>query len=246
MDNTTNQNSNIKETLLNLQSVFSSPELAESLLHKTLLIEFKHLQKFCPSGVYILPQFNNISIWHGVVFVRDGYYKNGIFKFKIKIPNKYPNVEPTVEFFSKMYHPLINQNGILDLKKKFPIWEPGKCFLVKVIYYIQDIFYNPIYFNKNHESKNSDLSNEEQNKITQSVNESIKNCYTNDKESSIQFSKKDKSHQLILDKLLKQNKEISTYDRIEDFKNWFMNNFMELIQNTNSKNENSKKNKTKK
>ena len=105
MDNTNNPNTKVKDTLLNLQSVFASPELAESLLHKTLLIEFKHLQKFCPSGVYILPQFNNISIWHGVVFVRDGYYKNGIFKFKIKIPNKYPNVEPTVEFFSKMYHP---------------------------------------------------------------------------------------------------------------------------------------------
>ena len=236
MESSNNSNAKVKDTLLNLQSIFASPELAENLLHKTLLIEFKHLQKFCPSGVYILPQFDNISIWHGVVFVRDGYYKNGIFKFKIKIPNKYPNDEPQVIFFSKVFHPLIDSKDILDLKKNFQYGNLGKCFLVKVIYYIQDIFYNPVYFNKNYGSKNSELSNEEQNKISKCVEESINNCYVNDKDSSIQFSKKENYHQLILSKLLNQNKEISTYDRIEDFKNWFMNNFMELIQNDDSKN----------
>ena len=71
MESSKGLNTNVKETLLNLQSVFSSAELEENLLHKTLLIEFKHLQKFCPSGVYILPQFDNIAIRHGVVFVRD-------------------------------------------------------------------------------------------------------------------------------------------------------------------------------
>jgi len=51
------------------------------------------------------------------------------------------------------------------------------------------------------------------------------------KNSSLKFSNFNKYHQLILDKILKQNKEVNTYDRIEDFKNWFMNNFMETIQN---------------
>ena len=62
MESSNNSNAKVKDTLLNLQSIFASPELAENLLHKTLLIEFKHLQKFCPSGVYILPQFDNIAI----------------------------------------------------------------------------------------------------------------------------------------------------------------------------------------
>ena len=101
MESSKGLNTNVKETLLNLQSVFSSAELEENLLHKTLLIEFKHLQNFCQSGEYILPQFDNIAIWHGAVFVKDGYYKNGIFKFKIKISNKYPNLEPQVFFFQK-------------------------------------------------------------------------------------------------------------------------------------------------
>jgi hypothetical protein len=56
------------------------------------------------------------------------------------------------------------------------------------------------------------------------------------KNSSLKFSNFNKYHQLILDKIFKQNKEVNTYDRIEDFKNWFMNNFMEIIQN----NENNK------
>ena len=57
MESSKSLNINVKKTLLNLQNIFSSAELEENLLHKTLLIEFKHLQKFCPSGVYILPQF---------------------------------------------------------------------------------------------------------------------------------------------------------------------------------------------
>ena len=55
------------------------------------------------------------------------------------------------------------------------------------------------------------------------------------KNSSLKFSEFNKYHQLILDKILRQNKEVNTYDRIEDFKNWFMNNFMEIIQKKDDK-----------
>lgn len=67
--------------------------------------------------------------------------------------------------------------------------------------------------------------------IIKCVKKSVDDRFVNTKNSSIKFSKYSKYHQLILDKILKQNKEISTYDRIEDFKNWFMNNFMEIIPN---------------
>ena len=69
----------------------------------------------------------------------------------------------------------------MKFKKKFPVWEPRKCFLIKVIYYIQDIFYNPIYFNKN--NGNYELSNQEQNIISKCFEESINNCYVNEKNS---------------------------------------------------------------
>lgn len=51
----------------------------------------------------------------------------------------------------------------------------------------------------------------------------------------MKFCEFNKYHQLILDKILKQNKDVNTYDRIEDFKNWFMNNFMEIIQKREDK-----------
>lgn len=82
---------NLQETLLELKKVFASPLLAESILNKTLLIELKHLQKFCPAGIYIIPQSDNIKIWHGIIFPREGIYKDGIFKYKIQIPTDYPN-----------------------------------------------------------------------------------------------------------------------------------------------------------
>ena len=45
-------------------------------------------------------------------------------------------------------------------QKKFPLWEAGKSFIVKVIYFIQEIFNNPNYF-----KDNSKISNEEKGKI---------------------------------------------------------------------------------
>lgn len=232
-DTTGTDKSNLEETLLGLRKVFASPLLAESILNKTLLIELKHLQKFCPRGIYIIPQSDNIKIWHGVIFPREGLYKDGIFKFQIQIPPEYPNSAPKVVFVSKVYHPLIAYDtGILDLSKRFPKWEPGKCFLVRVIYYIQDLFCQEELFKK----KNEEIDINTKSKIDKCVKESIEKRFQNQPDSSIKFSEYTKYHQLILDKILKQNKALSTCDRIEDFKNWFMNNFMEIIQNYEASN----------
>lgn len=81
------------------------------------------MQKFCPSGVYILPQFDDLRVWHGVVFVRDGPYKDGIFKFELIIPTTYPSNAPEVNFLTKVYHPLIElTTGKLDLSVIFIIF----------------------------------------------------------------------------------------------------------------------------
>ena len=41
--------------------------------------EYKLLRKFHLSGVVVLPHLDNISIWDGVLFIRQGLYKGGIF-----------------------------------------------------------------------------------------------------------------------------------------------------------------------
>jgi len=57
-----------------------------------LMIEFTNLRnpKHCPSGVYVMPSADNFHTWYGVLFVHKGYYKNGVFKFKLNIPSEYP------------------------------------------------------------------------------------------------------------------------------------------------------------
>ena len=128
-------------------------------------------------------------------------------------------------------------------QKKFAVWEPGKNFLVKVIYFINDIFYDENYF-VDKESFNPEIANlfhdnpeEFEKEVFSSAMKSVSEKYNVvNKNSSLKFSEFNKYHQLILDKILKQNKEVNTFDRIEDFKNWFMNNFMEIIQSSEMKN----------
>ena len=175
---------NLQETLLELKKVFASPLLAESILNKTLLIELKHLQKFCPAGIYIIPQSDNIKIWHGIIFPREGIYRDGIFKYQIHIPPDYPNSPPQVIFVSKVFHPLINSKGVLDLTEKFPKWEPVKCFLVRVIYYIQEIFKLEEYYKK----KNEVITPEIQKKVSDCVQESIEKKYESMPGSSMKSS----------------------------------------------------------
>ena len=55
--------------------------------------------------------------WKGVLFVKEGAYKKGIFKFIIQIPSSYPSKAPTVTFETKVIHPLINsKTAILDIR----------------------------------------------------------------------------------------------------------------------------------
>jgi len=64
-----------------------------------------------------------------VLFVKEGAYKKGIFKFVIDIPSSYPSRPPTIVFETKVIHPLINSKTlILDIKvRKFK-----KNFLGKI------------------------------------------------------------------------------------------------------------------
>jgi hypothetical protein len=40
-----------------------------------LAVEYKYLQTNSPSGVYIIPEFDNIRRMHGIVFLRRGIYR---------------------------------------------------------------------------------------------------------------------------------------------------------------------------
>ncbi|CAG8611630.1 9985_t:CDS:2, partial [Acaulospora morrowiae] len=114
--------------------------------------------RHCPSGVYVMPTAENFHTWYGVLFVHKGYYKNGVFKFKLTIPNEYPFLggfcsntyperPPAVQFICNLinndglFHPLVNpENGNFSLTQQFKDWAPHKYYIFHVLHYIKKSF----------------------------------------------------------------------------------------------------------
>jgi len=116
----------------------------QALKDLKLTIEYKHLKQNSPGGVLVVPSFEDLRIWNGVIFVRKGLYQDGIFKFVITIPAEYNdrNVWPEVRFVSEVVNPYVNpQTGILDLRSNFPQWDPNSHFMVSVLTFLKKIFY---------------------------------------------------------------------------------------------------------
>lgn len=63
-----------------------------------LMIEYKHLRQHVPAGIYVLPSFDNSRIWYGTIFIHQGLYRNGIFKFTIEIPSEYVQLDAARNF----------------------------------------------------------------------------------------------------------------------------------------------------
>ncbi|KAJ3329593.1 hypothetical protein HDU76_007575 [Blyttiomyces sp. JEL0837] len=78
--------------------------------------------------------------WQGVLFIHRGYYKEGVFKFRVHIPDGYPDEGPSVSFVTDMFHPLIDRDGNFSLRQQFPVWRPQKDFLCHVLHYIKNSF----------------------------------------------------------------------------------------------------------
>ena len=59
-----------------------------------------------------LPDPNKLQLWHGTIYgPPDSPFEGGQFKVEIKIPNKYPNNPPRVQFITQIYHPNISREG---------------------------------------------------------------------------------------------------------------------------------------
>jgi ubiquitin-protein ligase len=182
----------------------------------------KYVQKFCPLGIYIIPQTDNIRIWQGLITIRDGLYKNGIFKFEITIPDNYPCAMPSLKFHNKIIHKLIDkETGLLNLQEKFGSWQPGKNLIVNILFFVKDIFYNPIY-----------LSTDNSEEIETNVNEIYSKIYEPSQDDSLKIEKLNRNSQLIYDKLkfTSENQEQkSLNERTEELQNWFLNSYIDII-----------------
>ncbi|CAB4434200.1 unnamed protein product [Rhizophagus irregularis] len=126
------------------------PQFRDECFRKMdLMIEFTNLRNpnHCPSGVYVMPSGDNFHTWYGVLFVHKGYYKNGVFKFKLEIPSDYPERPPAVKFIfnlinnNGLFHPLVDPDtGSFSLSQQFNDWAPHKYYIFHVLHYIKKSF----------------------------------------------------------------------------------------------------------
>ena len=100
-----------------------------------LNVEYAYLKDNAPSGVLLLPDINSIRTFHGIVFVRTGIYKGGIFKFQLVLPEAYNSINsfPEITFLPPIFNPLVNaETGrvslLVDNSLMFE-WDPSKHFL---------------------------------------------------------------------------------------------------------------------
>lgn len=123
------------------------------VIRNELILVSQHRQ----DGIYVVPSVKSLQIWFGVLFIRDGPYKEGIFHFTIYFSDDYPESVPVLRFKSKIFHPQIEiRRGVLNTepvffkspnKKEFHVWE--------LLEYARSCFYHL----RISESKNNEAAN---------------------------------------------------------------------------------------
>merc|ERR1719150_3581933 len=93
-------------------------------LEYSLLAEYNLLRKQKLPGVYVIPSTHTPLCWYGILFIRQGIYQEGIFRFKIVIPENYPDGDcPRFIFQHPVFHPLVDAETLeLDVKRGFHKW----------------------------------------------------------------------------------------------------------------------------
>lgn len=120
-------------------------------------------------------------------------------------------------------------------------WESGKNYSIQVVYFIQELFYDEAVLTDESSYNPSIAHMAKENYegfltvIKNDNEENLKTRFDKTEKTSIVFSNFDENHQLIKNKILSQDNDIDTFDRIEDFKNWFTNNFSEQILKKDAK-----------
>lgn len=186
-------------------------EREQALRDYKVTIEFKHLKSHAPGGVYVIPSLSELRTFQGVIFVRRGPFTNGIFKFQLKLPMLYNdlNQHPQIFFLTKVYNPHVDPaTGELDIKSTYPRWDPSRHYLVTVLTFLKKIFYAKSFDDAKANPEARDLAmndpSEYRQKVDECVRDSQKDVFHNPEDSILRFTEEELSHQVLRD-LLKAN-----------------------------------------
>lgn len=201
--------------------ITSQTEREQALRDYKVTIEYKHLKQHAPGGVYVVPSLDNLRQFHGVIFVRRGPFCNGVFKFQIKLPERYngTNAWPQIIFSSYVYNPHVDmETGELDVRTAYPQWDPHKHYLVTVLTYLKKIFYVKNFGDDAIANKEArDLSRSKpaayKKKVESCVNQSQRSVFINDPGCTTKFTEDDVCHRVLREMLGNYTKDPSGLSR---------------------------------
>jgi ubiquitin-protein ligase len=187
-------------------------EREQALRDYKVTIEYKHLKQHAPGGVYLVPSLDDLRHFYGVIFVRRGPFTNGIFKFQVRLPEKYNdvNTHPEITFSSYVYNPHVDPaTGALDVKSVYPRWDPHRHYLVTVLTYLKKIFYLKQFGDDaiaNMDAKRLAATDPDayRTQVDECVRASQKQVFANDPGCTTRFTEETLSHQVLRDLLQRQ------------------------------------------
>ena len=191
--------------------MFAQEEREQALRDYKVTIEYKHLKSHAPGGVYLIPSLDNLRQFYGMIFVRRGLYTNGIFKFELKLPLQYNdiNMHPEIIFSSYVFNPYVDYlTGKLDIKTAYPRWDPARHYLVTVLTFLKKIFYAKNFDDAQSNVPARDLAKTDLKAFRQKVDECValsqKQVFQNEESTMAKFTEEELSHRVLRD-LLRQN-----------------------------------------
>lgn len=179
------------------------------------------------SGIIVLPHFESIWVWDGVLFIREGIYGGAIFKFRMTFPAEYPWAHPTVVFFSEVFHPLVGSQGDVDLSEFVNSNPKSKHNSFNILKFLKNIFlmnsYLKIETSLNPEAGRLFKSNYDRFKeeARTSVISSQQSKYLSTSDFMIKFSDFSSVHEKILNNL-KERPEETLAEKVIGFWNWLV------------------------
>ncbi|XP_046851473.1 protein crossbronx homolog isoform X2 [Xenia sp. Carnegie-2017] len=79
-------------------------DFSRYFIQHDIITEFEYLCKNPPDGVYVIPSIKSFQVWHGVIFLRTGPYRQGIFRFDILFKDKTLNIDKAFPCWNKENH----------------------------------------------------------------------------------------------------------------------------------------------
>ena len=125
------------------------------MVHPSGFVVLRSIQKSARKKTAIKPSLKNSRIlifddalfiitgWFGIIFLRQGIYQEGIFRFRLLIPENYPDGDcPRLLFDHPVYHPLVDPNTHeLDVKRLFVKWKRNVNHIWQILSHARRSFY---------------------------------------------------------------------------------------------------------